>query len=276
MHYEEMALSFTCQSQQLVGVLSQPEQAGQSGVLIIVGGPQYRAGSHRQFTLLARQLAARGIPVMRFDYRGMGDSTGEPINFDNIDADLSAALDYFCAIAPSIQSIVLWGLCDGATAAALYAQHDPRISGIVMLNPWIRTEQGLAKAYLKHYYPKRLLQADFWKKVFGGKFNVLHAATSLFQQLKPAHQKETAQLELPERMLAGLQNFNGRVLLILSGQDLTAKEFTEVSSTSPQWKKFLKQPQVCQHELAAADHTFSRRAWRDQVAGWTAAWLMEN
>jgi alpha/beta superfamily hydrolase len=45
-------------------------------VLVIVGGPQYRAGSHRQFTLLARSLAEQGFAVLRFDYRGMGDSTG--------------------------------------------------------------------------------------------------------------------------------------------------------------------------------------------------------
>ena len=46
--------------------------AASRGMLIVVGGPQYRAGSHRQFTLLARDVAATGVPTMRFDYRGMG------------------------------------------------------------------------------------------------------------------------------------------------------------------------------------------------------------
>ena len=39
-------------------------------MVIVVGGPQYRAGSHRQFTLLARHIAAAGYPVLRFDARG--------------------------------------------------------------------------------------------------------------------------------------------------------------------------------------------------------------
>ena len=55
--------------------------AGPRGVLIVTGGPQYRAGSHRQFVLLARFLAARGMAVLRFDYRGMGDSEGAPRDY---------------------------------------------------------------------------------------------------------------------------------------------------------------------------------------------------
>lgn len=54
------------------------------GLLMVVGGPQYRVGSHRQFVLLARDLAAAGIPVFPFDYRGMGDSTGQARDFEGI------------------------------------------------------------------------------------------------------------------------------------------------------------------------------------------------
>ena len=48
----------------------------------MVGGPQYRVGSHRQFTLMARAFAAAGYPVLRFDYRGIGDSEGESRGFE--------------------------------------------------------------------------------------------------------------------------------------------------------------------------------------------------
>jgi len=74
-HVEE-ALVFDCGGSSLIGVLSGAALAAERGVLIVVGGPQYRAGSHRQFTLLARHLAERGVPTLRFDYRGMGDSDG--------------------------------------------------------------------------------------------------------------------------------------------------------------------------------------------------------
>ena len=88
MKFEERPLAFQCKNDWLYGILSLPEQAVARGVLIVVGGPQYRVGSHRQFTLLARHLAEHGIPVMRFDYRGMGDSEGDRRTFENLEDDL--------------------------------------------------------------------------------------------------------------------------------------------------------------------------------------------
>ena len=70
-----------------------------------------------------------------------------------------------------------------------------------------------------------------------------------------------------------LASFDGKVLLILSGADLTAQEFQDTVRASGPWKKLLSAPRVTQHELAAADHTFSRREWRDQVANWTGDWV---
>ncbi|MFB1029241.1 MAG: hydrolase 1, exosortase A system-associated, partial [Thauera sp.] len=74
----EIAQIFPCEGEELIGILALPETAvTRLGVLVVVGGPQYRVGSHRQFVLLARALAKSGVPCMRFDYRGMGDATGE-------------------------------------------------------------------------------------------------------------------------------------------------------------------------------------------------------
>ena len=53
------------------------------GVVIVVGGAQYRVGSHRQFVGLARHLAAHGHPVLRFDFPGMGDSPGDWVGFES-------------------------------------------------------------------------------------------------------------------------------------------------------------------------------------------------
>ncbi|HWJ93213.1 MAG TPA: hydrolase 1, exosortase A system-associated, partial [Telluria sp.] len=113
---EDRALAFPCQGDTLYGILSLPAQPNPRGVLVIVGGPQYRAGSHRQFTLLARALADAGIPALRFDYRGMGDSEGAQRGFEHVRDDIRAAIDSFMAETPGLSEVVLWGLCDGATA----------------------------------------------------------------------------------------------------------------------------------------------------------------
>ncbi|MES2072196.1 MAG: hydrolase 1, exosortase A system-associated [Pseudomonadota bacterium] len=292
MLFTEHALSFPCHDAQLYGVLSLPEQAGTTGVLVIVGGPQYRAGSHRQFTLLARHLAERGIPAMRFDYRGMGDSEGQPSSFDSISEDVRAALDQFFSAAPGLREVALWGLCDAASAALFYAPQDARVTGVAMLNPWVRTEQGAAKAYLKHYYLNRLFEAGLWQKIFSGKFSLIAAAKSFARLLSQATAPTPVaaaggtanapaaagsgiapEADLPGRMRDCLGRFSGRVLIILAGKDLTAQEFADLTTSSGSWKKLLASPKVSRRELADADHTFSRRAWRDQVADWTADWI---
>jgi len=284
MQFEERALAFSCLSERLYGVLSLPERPGPRGVVIVVGGPQYRSGSHRQFTLLARALAAAGVPVLRFDYRGMGDSEGAPRDFADVDADLRAAIDQFGAVVPGLRDVVLWGLCDGASAALFYAGQDRRVSGLVLLNPWVRSSAGAARATLKHYYRGRLLQGALWRKIVSGRFDYRAAWRSLRQLLAASRgaadgadpadaDAAAASATLATRMYDGWCGFAGPVLLILSGADLTAREFSELVRGSPRWRRLLAAPRVTRHELAGADHTFSRRVWRDEVADWTADWI---
>lgn len=290
MNVEERALIFSCNDSWLYGILTLPEQTGSRGVLIVVGGPQYRAGSHRQFTLLARHLAADGVTVLRFDYRGMGDSEGDLRTFEDLEDDLRCAIDKFFEEVPALNELVIWGLCDAASAALFYAYRDERITGLVLLNPWVRTDQSAAKVYLKHYYLTRLLEPEFWSKVRGGQFNYANATLSLVRTLTQAlsrknrisarvKDKDTAcdkschPANLPERMLEGLSRFRGKILLILSGNDLTAQEFSDLVNVSPRWQQLLASPRVSHHGLPEANHTFSRRKWRDQVAVWTSKWL---
>jgi exosortase A-associated hydrolase 1 len=268
---DERAIAFPCGGEWLYGVVSLPaQQASTRGVLVVVGGPQYRAGSHRQFTLLARSLAGAGIPAMRFDYRGMGDSEGAMRDFESVGDDIRAAIDRFFDEVPGMAEVVLWGLCDGAAAAAMYAPGDPRVSGVAMLNPWVRTEEGAARATIKHYYGARILQREFWHKVLKGRFDVRAAAASFAGLLRSARRQAAAQ-GLPDRMHAALRAFRGRVLVMLSGADLTAQEFAGVSN-QPKWTRLLGEQRFERHLLPKADHTCSRREWHDQVAAWTIAW----
>jgi len=284
----ERGISFACEGCWLYGVLSLPpatSRAAARGVVLVVGGPQYRVGSHRQFTLLARELAQQGVPVLRFDYRGMGDSEGEMRDFLDVDADLRAAIDAFTAEVPAMREVVLWGLCDAASAAMLYSHKDPRVAGLVLLNPWARTEEGAARAYLKHYYLSRLAESGLWSKIVRGKFDYAAAASSFVSLCASALRRGSAtdagsaaapsaprQPSLPERMLSGFSRFQGRTLIIISGADLTGREFSDMAA-SPAWRKQMRRQHVSRHTLPQADHTFSRPDWRDQVAQWTADWL---
>ncbi|PTQ79148.1 exosortase A-associated hydrolase 1 [Nitrosospira multiformis] len=287
MNFREQAFSFPCQGSHLFAILSMPENPSSRGLLIVVGGPQYRVGSHRQFVLLARHLAATGVSVLRFDYRGMGDSDGEARTFENIGDDLRCAIDQFFDKIPSLDEVVIWGLCDAASAALFYAPQDRRVTGLVLLNPWVRTEQGAAQTYLKHYYIERLFAAEFWKKILKGHFNYSDAMKSLMKIVLKAlgeKKKNTGTKTpiaddhchlppLPERMLDGLRRFRGKLFLIISGRDLTSAEFLDVVKRSTEWQILLTSSLAGRFDLPEANHTFSSHEWRDQVAVRTAEWI---
>lgn len=279
-------LVFACEGEWLTGIVTRPPLPGARGVLIVVGGPQYRVGSHRQFALLANDLAAAGYAAMRFDCRGMGDSSGDLRNFEETGSDLRAAVDAFFRAVPALREIVIWGLCDAASAALLHLHSEPRVAGMILLNPWVRSPQSEAVAYLKHYYWQRLRSAEPVRKLLGGRMDVSASVRSLLSHVRsalarrpaepsdgPAARNVASGTPLSGRMAAGLLRFRGPVLFILSGQDLTAKEFADVSGASRLWRRLLAEPRVSRRMIDDATHTFSRREWRDQVSAWTAGWM---
>jgi len=236
MGFKEEASTFTCDGEQLIGIVSLPQAPSRRGVLVVVGGPQYRAGSHRQFTLMCRDFAAGGIPAMRFDYRGMGDAEGETRTFEDVGDDIRAAIDHFCGQVPALSEVVICGLCDAASAATFYAYSDPRVKGVVLINPWARTTAGVAKARLRHYYGARIGDREFWQRLFRGEVavgvalrsaaRIVGAALGVSREPRDApsasaaRQEVAASLPLPERMADGLARFGGHVLLVCSGKDL--------------------------------------------------------
>jgi exosortase A-associated hydrolase 1 len=275
----ESVFTLDCAGLALPAVLAQPGPGAVMhplGVLVVVGGPQYRIGSHRQFVQLARRLAGAGYPVLRFDVRGMGDSPGEPRSFEDLHDDIAAGIDGLLQAVPTLRSVVLWGLCDGAAASLLYLHEraDPRVAGLCLLNPWARSPQGQARTQLRHYYGARLLQAAFWRKLLRGGVG-LRAARDLAGNVRQA----SASAALPaaklfqQRMADAWRAFPGRILLLLSGQDLTAQEFSEHARSDPAWSGLLSRATVQREWLDDADHTLSTPQPRERMEQLTLRWL---
>jgi exosortase A-associated hydrolase 1 len=272
----------------MLGILSLPpaqQVASATAVLIVVGGAQYRAGSHRQFVLLARHLAGAGFPVLRFDLPGMGDSPGQPLPFEDSSPCIAAAIDTLLA-QPGIRRVVLWGLCDGASASLLYGQatNDARVHGLALLNPWLSSEDGLVRAQLRHYYPQRLTQLSFWGKLLRGQVGwsaVRAFGRSLGQVAQgpaasSAQQLETQQAPYQDRMAEGWKHFRGPILLLMSGRDLTAQAFIEHTRLSPAWSGWSERSGrvgTTVHTLAAADHTCSDPVSARRLEALVTTWL---
>lgn len=280
MKYSEETTRFACAGDTLLGILAKPETPAKQGVIVIVGGPQYRIGSHRQFVLLSRALAAAGYAVLRFDYRGMGDSEGEQRDFQRVNADIASAIDLMEKHVPSINQLTLWGLCDGASAALLYCfeTHDPRVRGLCLLNPWVRSEASLARTRVKHYYTQRLMQKAFWVKLLHGGV-ALKSLTGMMRLIRVAisgmgapegiasepGRSTSSPQSFQQRMAAAWNDFSGDILLLLSGDDFTAKEFLDYALNDPAWKNSFKHRHLIRHDLPGVDHTFSSAASRALV-----------
>ena len=301
MNVTETALQIDCAGDTLVGVVSQPagnRVVNNLGMVVVVGGPQYRVGSHRQFVLLAWRLAEAGFPVLRFDYRGMGDSEGVPRDFEAVQDDIAAAVQALQQACPGVTRIVLLGLCDGASAALMYVGPgnqsatmdlvDARVVGLCLLNPWVRSQATLARTHLKHHYTQRLGQADFWRKLASGGFdwhrsmrellgNLRHMATSgrWAGRSHGMDAADPARMSFQQHMASAFQAFPGQILLVLSGNDYTAKEFLDCATSDPQWRGALQRPGLQRLDLPTADHTFSAGAWRTEVEQSILQWITQ-
>uniref|UniRef100_A0A486XQQ9 Esterase/lipase/thioesterase family active site n=1 Tax=Rheinheimera sp. BAL341 TaxID=1708203 RepID=A0A486XQQ9_9GAMM len=269
----ERYINITRQNATLAAILHTPEHTdSDTGVVIIVGGPQYRVGSHRQFVKLSRALAAQGIASLRLDTAGMGDSSGSKAEFFQQDADIDAAIAALMQHCPQLKQVVLWGLCDAASAILLQLNRpDPRISGVILLNPWVRQQHSHAEVMLKHYYLKRLFSRQFWRKMLGGGVALRSSIKELWHTLQQRKAKQPSVAKTPtanaqnyvQLMLRGWRQFNGKVLVITSGNDLTAQEFLQLCASDSAWGTCLQSAQ--QQHFAAANHTFACNEWRTQV-----------
>ena len=280
--FNEQPLQFAGSGEAIHGIYSHGNAS--TAVLILVGGPQYRVGSHRQFVKLSRALASNGISNLRFDFSGMGDSEGELQPFYANSQAIKTAIDTLMKQNPAIRKVVLWGLCDAASAALLYCyqQADPRVTGLVLLNPWVRQQQSHARTMLKYYYWHRLTSKAFWQKLLGGGLKPLQSAKELintWQQSRtnkqhnsalgsttanqPNKKPATTADNYVQQMLTGWQVFEGKTLIITSGNDLTAKEFLTLCQNDKGWAACLRN--ATHQHIKDANHTFSTADWRALV-----------
>ncbi|MDR6840522.1 alpha/beta fold hydrolase [Pseudoxanthomonas sacheonensis] len=122
----------------LVAIVSEPSPPKKvPNVLILNAGVLHRVGPHRLHVHLARSLAAAGHRVARLDLSGIGDSRALPgrMTFrESSVADIRTTLDSLVDEGDS-NGFILFGVCSGADNALAAAQADPRIRGLVLVDP---------------------------------------------------------------------------------------------------------------------------------------------
>lgn len=140
---KETPFYFTNEDTKIFGILHEPESEKKTqGFVFCHPLLEEKLWAHRVFVNFARELAARGYPVMRFDYRGHGDSGG---NFEKTDinsriSDIRKSIEEFREKQPDIAHIGLIGLRFGATLASIVTEDENCINSLILWDPIISGE----------------------------------------------------------------------------------------------------------------------------------------
>ena len=240
-------LEFICEGDTLFATLD--AAPGESGLLIVSGGNEIRAGAWAGQALLAARVAAAGHPVFRYDRRGVGDSSGANLGFRESRNDIAAALTAFRAAAPGLRRVVAFGNCDAASALMLFGT-DLALDALVLANPW--TIEGADKAIqapaaLRRRYAAKLADPAEWKRLLGGAIDLRKLAGGLRQAATPAPRSALA-----DQMRLGLARFVGPVTILLAERDRTAELFAAAWDADPRIAR-----------LPSASHSFADEAARE-------------
>jgi pimeloyl-ACP methyl ester carboxylesterase len=130
-------LFFGTSESPIYGVLHQAqEDRKQRGVVLCPPFGQEYMRSHRAFRQLAFLLERKGFDVLRFDYRGTGDSSGDPTDFTAEDwiQDIASAAEELRE-ACGVSNISIVGLRLGALLAAAACSGLSGINQLVLWDP---------------------------------------------------------------------------------------------------------------------------------------------
>lgn len=140
-YIEDVTFQNTKDNISLGGTLTLPNKEGKFPVVVLISGsgPQNRDSEllgHKPFLVIADYLTKKGIGVLRFDDRGVGESKGDrniatTKDFAN---DVSAAVEYLKARKEiNTKKIGLIGHSEGGIIAPMVAASSKDISYIVLL-----------------------------------------------------------------------------------------------------------------------------------------------
>ena len=181
----------------LAGTLSMPKKEGNfPAVILITGsGPQNRDEEvpvlrHKSFLVLSDYLTKKGIAVLRFDDRGVGESTGDFAKASTIDfsRDVQAGVDYLKTRKEiNKDKIGLIGHSEGGIIAPIVAGNSKGIDFIVLLaGPGLRGDKLilLQKEVLERQGGASEDDIQKGQDIFKGAYDIIIASSVNDENLK--------------------------------------------------------------------------------------------
>jgi alpha-beta hydrolase superfamily lysophospholipase len=244
--------------------VDEPRAAGMTAILLNAGALR-RIGPGRMWVELARDWAARGVPVLRIDLEGLGDSDGDPSPYTDTGALYSLALvDHVIAAMDDLEdrglppTFLLAGLCAGAYWSFHAALRDPRVVAVFALNPraliWdesLDEERDARKI-------GGVIRGSSWWQVLRGEVSAARmraiagaALVAPFRARKAAAIRRTRRREV-DRALTRMREAGKRLLLVFGGREPLHEELEREGRLS----RLDRWPNMQLELLPGNDHSF--------------------
>ncbi len=161
----------------LLGVWSAADGSTENStaVILVTPGMLHHVGPFRLYVDLAEKLAKQGIPSLRFDISGIGESFGVGVGGRSIDRaanEISQAID-FLQEAYQIEKVILFGLCSGADDSLHAAVRDKRVVGVVPMDGCGYRTPAYYWHRFRYHHLRRMLRPGKWidltRKLAGAK-----------------------------------------------------------------------------------------------------------
>lgn len=216
--------TFACDGETLAATLD--AAPGSVGLLIVTGGNETRAGAFCGQAELAARIAAAGFPVLRFDRRGVGDSSGQNRGFRESREDILAAIAAFRDLCPQISRIVAFGNCDAASALML--MRGDQCDALVLSNPWTFDEEAAEES--PALPPPEAIRARYWSKLRnpGEWLRLLRGEVDLSRLRKgigAAAGRSAGPTLLAQAMEQGIDAATKPYVILIAGNDRTGLAF---------------------------------------------------
>jgi pimeloyl-ACP methyl ester carboxylesterase len=234
--------------------------AGPAAILLNAGLVNH-LGPHRVHVRLARHLAGLGIPCLRFDFSGIGES-GNATQQDAASqvSDVGDAIDRLVADSVA-RNFVLFGICAGAVYAYQAAVVNERVSGVVLCDGYL--------------YPTWKTKPLFFLKKITNKASVTAAVQRAFRSLTggkgPAgsmgpvldYSTGTIPADNYAKGLGTLERRGAWVAQVITGS--YPHLYCYQNQFDERFRSYQFGKKITTDYLPDADHTFMTRALQDRV-----------
>lgn len=269
----EVPISIPGGAGQLIGDL---HTGGANAVILISGWGGTRYGPQRILVQTAAALGAQGLTTLRLDFRGRGDSPGDPttVTLDAMIEDVATAAAWLRR-EHGVTTLHLVGLCSGANVALGVASVTPDVGHVVCWSilPFMEhkaqaTRQGTPRLQLLRQMLRKLVQPESWRKLLRGEANV-RGAVQVLAKDKEGDADERKRKTSRRDILADLARFPGAVHLIYGSRD---PESAGSRAFFTDWCRRHRIPCDVQ-VIDGAPHNFYTAQWTRLVVEHTTAWL---